>query len=224
MEFNSSTKQGANNYRARHITMLSRLVSMVRLALVWTGIFVLLVSFTPLVKWAGTLFSTGWNDSNGDVLVLLGSSTVTYEGSSVVLGEDTYWRVVYAIYVWRHGHFRTMLLCGERSDESVKPFLVANGVPESAILVENRSRSTHENALFAKPILAGLSGHFVLLTSDYHTFRASRCFAHEGIAVTTRPCPDLLKRAASVELRWNCFWTLVRELCKIGYYRAHGWI
>src|ERR1019366_8434273 len=165
-----------------------------------------------------------WNDSNGDVLVLLGSSTVTYEGSSVVLGEDTYWRVVYAIYVWRQGHFRTMLLCGERSDESVKPFLVANGVPESAILVENRSRSTHENALFAKPILAGLSGHFVLLTSDYHTFRASRCFAHEGIAVTTRPCPDLLKRAASVELRWNCFWTLVRELCKIGYYRAHGWI
>jgi uncharacterized SAM-binding protein YcdF (DUF218 family) len=177
------------------------------------------------VKWAGERLSTGWNDSKGDVLILLGGSSITHPGlpSGMVMGEDTYWRAVYAVYAWRQGGFRTILLCGAASAETVRPFLVAEGVPESAILVENRSSSTRENALFAKPILAGLSGRFVLLTSDYHTRRAARTFAREKIPVIVRPCPDLLKRVNSLRLRWDCFWDLVRELGKLAYYRIRGW-
>jgi uncharacterized SAM-binding protein YcdF (DUF218 family) len=97
-------------------------------------------------------------------------------------------------------------------------------VPDDAILVENRSTSTHENAVFAKPLLAGLSGRFVLLTSDYHMFRAYGCFHRQGIPVVTRPIPDLLKRYNSVGDRWGAFWALAQELVKIGYYELRGWI
>jgi uncharacterized SAM-binding protein YcdF (DUF218 family) len=159
-------------------------------------------------------------------MILLAGSTVGDAGppSELILGEDTYWRVAHAIYVWRRGHFRTVLICGAGSEQTVKPLLIAYGVPEKAILVENRSTSTRENALFAKPILAGLSGPFVLLTSDYHMARASRCFAREHIPVIPRPCPDLMKRAGSLRLRWDCSWELLSELARIGYYWARGWI
>jgi uncharacterized SAM-binding protein YcdF (DUF218 family) len=103
-------------------------------------------------------------------------------------------------------------------------FLIAYGVPESATLVENRSTSTHESAAFAKPLLARLSGPFVLLTSDFHMLRASRCFAHEKIHVATRPVPDILKRSGSLQFRWECFWILVEEIGKLGYYGARGWL
>ena len=79
-------------------------------------------------------------------------------------------------------------------------------------------------AIGDKPILAGLSGPFVLLTSDYHTWRASRCFVKEGIPVETLPAPDLLKRSGSLVPRWQAFWDLVVEVGKIGYYRFKGWI
>jgi uncharacterized SAM-binding protein YcdF (DUF218 family) len=97
-------------------------------------------------------------------------------------------------------------------------------VPESAILVENRSRSTRESALFVKPIVAGAPLPLVLLTSDFHMFRASRCFAHQGIPVVPRPIPDVLKRSRHIVSRWQCFWTVSGELGKVVYYKLRGWI
>jgi uncharacterized SAM-binding protein YcdF (DUF218 family) len=206
--------------------MRARLLWFLRAVLMSAGALVLVVTFTPAVPWAGARLCTFWSDTDGDVMILLGGSTVSNPGapSGMLLGENTYWRVVHAMYVWRSGHFRTILLCGAGSEETIKPLLIAYGVPEKEILVENRSTSTRENVLFAKPILAGLSGPFVLLTSDYHMLRASRCFARENIAVIARPCPDLMKRVGSPRLRWDCFWDLIRELGTLGYYRVRGWI
>jgi uncharacterized SAM-binding protein YcdF (DUF218 family) len=206
--------------------MLHRLWRYLRATLAAAGAWILVVTFTPLVPWAASRLSATWTDTDRGVLIVLGGSTVTFDESPPVhvIGDSTYWRAIHAIYLWRHGHFRTMLLSGEYSGETMKPFLIANGIPESAILVEDRSSSTRENVLFLKPILAGLSGPFVLLTSDYHTFRASRCFAKEKIRVETLPAPDILKRSNIRMARWQAFWELTVELAKIGYYRVHGWI
>lgn len=206
--------------------MLLRLWSWLRLMLLSAGALLVVITFTPVVPWGASLLSTRWSNTDHDVLILLGGATVVHPGlpSGMLIGENTYWRVVYAVYAWRQGHFRTILVCGRNSAETIKPLLIAYGVPETAIVVENQSQSTHENALFAKPILAGMAGKFVLLTSDYHSLRASRCFAHEHIQVETIPCPDVLKRANSFTERWQCFWSLALELTKLVYYRAHGWI
>lgn len=206
--------------------MFARLLSIVRLALAAVGAVLLIVTLTPLVPWTALRLSSSWTDSDGDVLIVLGGDSITASGfpSGKFVGERTYWRALAAVYAWRAGHFRYLLLCGADMGQTVKPLLVASGIPEQAILSENQSTSTHENALFAKPILAGLSGRFVLLTSDYHMFRAARCFAHERIPVVTRPCPDIGKTSRPLTYRVPAFWTLSEELVKIVYYRSRGWI
>jgi uncharacterized SAM-binding protein YcdF (DUF218 family) len=206
--------------------MLHRLWVLLRAMLAAVGALTLLVTFTPLVPWAASRLSATWTDTDRGVLIVLAGGTVTYAGPgpNQTIGESGYWRAIHAIALWRHRHFQTVLVCGAYSGESIKPLLVANGIPASAILVEDRSTSTRENALFAKPILAGLPGPYVLLTSDYHTWRAKRCFAKENIPVETLPAPDLLKRSNTPLLRWGGFWELAGECVKIGYYRFQGWI
>lgn len=204
--------------------MIVRLISLLRNAAAVVGTLVLMVTFSPIVPWTAARLAAGWTDTDRNVLILLIASGDPGMPGGRFIGIETYWRTAYALDAWRSGHFHTILACGQGSAETIKPLLVAYGVPESAILVENRSISTHENAVFAKPLLARLSGPFVLLTSDFHMLRASRCFAHEKIHVATRPVPDILKRSGSLQLRWECFWILVEEIGKIGYYGARGWI
>jgi uncharacterized SAM-binding protein YcdF (DUF218 family) len=204
--------------------MLRRLLSLLRNAAAAVGALALIVTFTPLVPWTAERLSADWTDSDGNVLILLIATGDPGLPGGSFIGIETYWRTAYALDAWRRGHFRTILACGKGSAETIKPLLIAYGVPESAILAEDRSTSTHESAAFAKPLLAGLSGPFVLLTSDFHMLRASRCFAHEKIPVATRPIPDILKRSRSLPLRWECFWTLVEEIGKLGYYWVRGWL
>ena len=202
------------------------MVRAVRGALICAGALLFAVTFTPIVPWAAGRLACNWSDGAGGVLIVLVGSSVDQPGSppGTGIGADTYWRALYAADAWRRGHFEKILLCGAGCDRTVKPLLLFEHVPESAIVTEDRSHSTHENALLAKPLLAGLPGRRVLLTSDYHMWRASRCFAREGIPVTTRPVPDVLKISTSLQYRWVGFLTVAGELCKIAWYRAHGWI
>jgi uncharacterized SAM-binding protein YcdF (DUF218 family) len=106
----------------------------------------------------------------------------------------------------------------------MQEFLVCQGVPAQAILLEPDSRSTRENALFTRRLLGDAPGRKVLLTSDYHTFRAYRAFRKAGLTVLPRPFPDVLKRANAWQSRWPIFLGLATETLKIGYYWARGWI
>jgi uncharacterized SAM-binding protein YcdF (DUF218 family) len=108
--------------------------------------------------------------------------------------------------------------------ERMRDFMVSQGVPAPAIRVETESHSTRENALKSKPLLDSLPGRKVLLTSDYHMFRAYRVFRKAGIAIEPRPFPDAAKHTASWMNRWPVFLGLCVETAKIGYYFARGWI
>ncbi len=191
-----------------------------------TGLFVLVVTFTPFVEWAAGFLTTSWSDTDHGVLIVLSGDDVMIPGAdpTLAIGSTSYWRAMHAIYVWRHSHFSTLLLSGDHSSETIKPLLVANGIPEAAILVEDRSHTTRENATFCQPILANLTDPYVLLTSDYHTYRASRAFTKAMVRIEAIPAPDLLKRVNQRVARWQCFWDLAREYTAIVYYRFKGWI
>jgi uncharacterized SAM-binding protein YcdF (DUF218 family) len=60
------------------------------------------------------------------------------------------------------------------------------GVPDHAILLEQRSRNTFENAVNAKQLLPGRS--ILLVTSAYHLPRAVAIFVKQGFDVTPVPC------------------------------------
>jgi uncharacterized SAM-binding protein YcdF (DUF218 family) len=189
--------------------------SMAALGLVWT-----LATVTPLdYRWA-TWLAGPRDDPAADVLIVLGGSVLD-DGT---IGESSYWRSVYAVRVFREGGFRTVVICGRRASVAMREFLQSQGVPSSAIQIENGSSSTRENALFARKLLAGEPGRKVLLTSDYHMFRARRVFQKAGIEVLPRPFPDVRKRAGSWRARWPAFLDLLEETIKIGYYFVRGWI
>jgi uncharacterized SAM-binding protein YcdF (DUF218 family) len=57
------------------------------------------------------------------------------------------------------------------------PFLLEQGVARSRIVLEEKSRNTHENAIFGKRLLQPKPGqNWVLITSAYHMPRAVACF------------------------------------------------
>jgi len=63
-----------------------------------------------------------------------------------VLGASSYWRSVYAVRAWREGGFSTVVVTGGPADlpisERMRDYIVSQGVPVSAILVETHSQST----------------------------------------------------------------------------------
>jgi uncharacterized SAM-binding protein YcdF (DUF218 family) len=68
-------------------------------------------------------------------------------------------------------------------------FLADLGVSGDAILIEDRSRDTYENALFSAKICRreGFT-HPVVVTTGFHMKRALFCFQKMGLAVQPFPC------------------------------------
>ncbi len=188
---------------------------------------IVLVHFTPLTQWWARALAGDWTDSPGDTLVVL-SSEMEADG---VLGQTSYLRALYAIRAYRETAFRKIIVTGGYTGAATRPlgdtirdFMVAYGVPRDIIVAENRAISTRENALFVKPLLQGVTGKTVLMTSDFHMFRARRAFENAGLHVVPRPIPDVLKRSRWIVNRWASMWTLILETGKIGYYEWRRWL
>jgi uncharacterized SAM-binding protein YcdF (DUF218 family) len=65
------------------------------------------------------------------------------------------------------------------------------GVPDNAILIDDRARTTYENALGVKRVLGG--GSILLVTSASHMPRATGLFRKQGFTVTAAPCTYRLR-------------------------------
>ena len=109
--------------------------------------------------------------------------------------QNTIERCEYAAWIYRN-HPLPVLACGGASDVGRPPFsdamrelLGRGGVPEGMIWTEDRSRNTHENALFAAEILRRHGFQRVALVVDGRSMiRASACLRKEDIEVTPAPC------------------------------------
>jgi uncharacterized SAM-binding protein YcdF (DUF218 family) len=194
-------------------------------ALALLGLLFVLVTVTPVTHWWATLLAGRWQAASGDVLIVLGGS-VLEDGT---IGGSSYWRGVYAARAWQAGHFSMVVVAGGGGErrpvaEAMREFLEYQGVPADAILVELRSTTTRENAIYTKELLAGVPGRKVLVTSDYHMFRARRAFEKAGLEVTPMPYPDVRKRVTRWRGRWPAFLDLLVETAKVAYYYARGWI
>jgi uncharacterized SAM-binding protein YcdF (DUF218 family) len=187
------------------------------------GLLVVAVMFTPLVPWWARKLAGPMDDPRGEVLIVLGGSAL----EDGIIGQSSYWRSVYALRAYRQSPFARVIVSGGgqfHPADSMRDFLVAGGMPSDRITVEDRSVSTRENAVYTKQIVASDNGRLVLLTSDYHMFRALRAFRRVGLNVAPRPFPDAIKRSSSVTERWPAFFELCEEEVKSAYYWVRGWI
>jgi len=97
----------------------------------------------------------------------------------VVLGGGSYERPVRAAELFREHVAPKIILSGAGDCETNRRLLIHAGVPAASILVEPKSQTTRENALFTIRLLRQQGAHRVILvTSWYHSRRAFKCFCH----------------------------------------------
>ncbi len=102
----------------------------------------------------------------------------------IVLGGDTNGeRVREGVKLFKQGYAERLLMSGGpvtyklTNAQVMKQQAVALGVPPAAIVVQDQSKSTREDALFCRPIAIKLSAkNVILVTSPFHTRRASMVF------------------------------------------------
>ena len=75
---------------------------------------------------------------------------------------------------------------GPKEAMEMRRLAIRLGVPEQAVLIDDRARTTYENALGVKGVLG--KGSILLVTSASHMPRAAGQFRKQGFTVTPAPC------------------------------------
>ena len=114
----------------------------------------------------------------------------------------------------------------------LKTQFINNGVKESDILLESKSRNTYENAIFTKKILDSLQikPPYVLVTSAMHMPRSKKVFTKAGFDFIAFPCDyKAMPEKFSVEgyiipegkylTNWGY---LIKEIVGLAVYRLTG--
>lgn len=199
--------------------LLQAVWRLLRGVLVAVGLITLIVMVTPINRWWAHAYSGPINQPKGDILILLSAAN----DDQGILSYSSYWRARYALLAWQSGGFKTVVISGG-GGPGIRDFLINGGVPPDVILSEWQSKTTRENAINTIRLVQGMQGSKVLLTSDFHMFRAVRVFRKLGLEVEPDPVPDVMKRGQDWYARFSGFEVMVTETAKIVDYRIHGWI
>ena len=106
-------------------------------------------------------------------------------------------RSLRAAELWRQGIAPAVICAGGKAEfaprseaAACRDILRQLDLPQSAILLEERSRSTEENALFSSRLMAERAWTSAALVSDsYHILRALWLFRQQGIEAFASPVP-----------------------------------
>jgi vancomycin permeability regulator SanA len=126
-------------------------------------------------------------------------------------------RTALAVSLWQSGLAPTLILTGGTGEHppaeavAAAAYATSLGVPEAALLVEDRSTSTAENAAFAAELSD--ARQIIVVTDSYHVFRAERVFGrHFGDATGMGSIAPTDARITGS----------LREVAALGWYAVRG--
>ncbi|MCY3799058.1 MAG: YdcF family protein [Chloroflexi bacterium] len=198
--------------------------------------FMLLVVATLLyfISFIATAHFTGLQDTAepSEVIIVLGSG-LRKDGRP---GPALTRRTKHAADLWQEGIAPLVLCTGGQSEyyprteaAACLEILLAAGLPADAILMEERSRSTEENAIFSKRMLDDRRLSRVVLVSDsYHMLRAGWLFRVQGIQSVASPVKSNRIRdprvyPVSLVREFIAFnWQLFKEIFNIPWTHVRG--
>ena len=176
-------------------------------------------------------------------IVVLGSGSFTArdwkENQFSVVDPPAATRVLEAVRVFKLIDQAWIISSGGRVDpddpdeptgQTMRNALVQLGVPETRIVVETKSRNTHEEAVVVAPLLASMGiRQTVLVTSEIHMRRSLGTFRAAGIdavpAIARSPFHNLSLSdwvlPSSLGLYEGAH--VAHEVLGIAYYAARGW-
>ncbi len=179
----------------------------------------LIVPVVALLAWIGGAFvldvygAEHAVDGSWDLIIVAGCRVNPDGTPSLALQR----RVDRAMDIYEQGAAPQMLFTGGKGDfggteaEAAASYARTQGLPAAAILLEDESHSTDENARFSSE---RYPAHRVLVVSDsYHIFRVERVFGRyypdvRGVGSTPRP--------------WWRFRGSMREVLAVGWYGVTG--
>ena len=148
------------------------------------------VIFIAVIHHTGTIDTA----KESDVIIVLGAGLLRDGRPGWALTR----RSLQGADLWRKGMASYVLCTGGQAETyprseaaACRELLLTAGLPTGAILMEEQSRSTEENAIFSRGILDEMEFDDVLLVSDsYHMLRATWLFQLQGINSTSSPVPS----------------------------------
>jgi uncharacterized SAM-binding protein YcdF (DUF218 family) len=143
-----------------------------------------------------------------DAVVVLGAAL----GPDGELGPSLAERVEAGVTAWKAGLAPRLLMTGAVEASAMKRRAVELGVPEAAVLVEQRALTTRENALFSAQIL-GPGAQVLVVTQRYHRARSVAAFRRAGLEAEALQFPSREPRPRA----------RLRELVARVLYRLRRW-
>jgi uncharacterized SAM-binding protein YcdF (DUF218 family) len=151
--------------------------------------------------------------------------------------KETYQRCEFAAWLHKRWQPLPVLACGGPPAERRQPvsltmrqLLGRAGVPDAMIWTEDRSRSTHENAVFGAEVLRKHGvGTIALVVEAQAMPRAQACFQKEGFRVIPAPCEFIEFESPQEEFIPS--WLAIKrnegtlhETVGLAWYWLRGWI
>lgn len=147
--------------------------------------------------------------------VILGAAVQSDGGPSPTLRR----RTMHAVSLFKAGTVNHIICCGGLGrfppSEAVvmQQLCLASGLPETAIVLEDQSRSTLENLINARALMEILGiPEAVIVTDRYHKWRAAMTARHFGITASVS-CPTMDGTARSKVIK-----SWLREIPGLIYY------
>jgi uncharacterized SAM-binding protein YcdF (DUF218 family) len=146
------------------------------------------------------------------------------------MNEATLFRCLHAAAVYRGGKPCPVVVCGGKLApgpstpplaELMKEFLCDHGVNDEDVVIEDRSRTTHENAVECRKRLQERRiGNVILVTDAAHMFRALRTFHKQGILAVPSACHH-----GATEFEWS-LWDFLPSpgAVQVHHRTLHEWI
>lgn len=131
--------------------------------------------------------------AKADVILVLGTAANS-DGTPTPMLRS---RIERGVALWKEGLAPKLLVTGgavanaQIEAMSMARYAIAQGVPENAILVEPKARSTRDNAKLAAALIekSGIGKHVILVTSAYHTRRGRALLTQNGLEVQSVAVP-----------------------------------
>ena len=150
--------------------------------------------------------------SKTDAIIVLGAQ-VKADGT---LSVQLQWRLDKALEIYRN-HPQMIVVCGAQGTdepvteaEAMRSYLVANGVPENQVLMDDTSFNTRQNLANAKKLLPEGARSVLIVTSNYHLPRALAIASDAGLEACGVGSPIKLiwwpKNHFREALAWVKYW------------------
>ena len=160
--------------------------------------------FRQVVRFASAPLEPHDPETQVDAIVVLGAP-LRPDGKLSLAGRE---RVTEGVRCYKTGIAPLLVFTGgaaHSAAESPEMARVAEelGVPSEAIVVEDRSTTTWENAYFTANILFARNAQSVWIVSQpFHLRRGRRLFRQQGLIAKARPRPDSVQYS-SPHLAWR---------------------